>query len=134
MGRPGLLTLRLLFMLLVAASTIMAAEKASYEKGKLIDMQRYNTESGALRAQGSFCFAVELGDMTYLARREAYWRWSYQPTDFVVGDPVDVRIKENDLYVRRHRGGDLKMSITRRERHVPGKSAPDCSLVVSVRN
>jgi hypothetical protein len=39
---------------------------------------------------------------------EAYWRWSYEPSDLVVGDPVKVKIKGNDLFIQRPQGGDLK--------------------------
>ena len=126
--------LPLTLLVTLAPEPASSADKASYEKGKLIDRQRYGTGSGALRAQGSFCFAVEVGDITYLSRREAYWRWSYEPTDFVVGDSVDVRIKGNDLYLRKSKDGDLKTTITRRERRTQGKPPLDCSFAVSVRN
>jgi hypothetical protein len=121
-------------LLTVFTPSIGVSGDKQYEKGKLVDMQRYGTGSGALRAQGAFCFAVQVGDLTYLARREAYWRWSYEPTDFVVGDSVDVKIKGKDLYLRRPKSGDLKTSITRRERNDAGKPPADCSLAVSVRN
>ena len=49
------------------------------------------------------------------------WRWSYEPTDFVVGDPVEVKIKGNDMYLKKSKGGDLKTYITRRERNAPDK-------------
>jgi len=120
---------------LAVTETVAGKDKtSSYENGKLIDLQRYGTGFGALRAQGSFCFAVQVGDLTYLARHEAYWRGSYEPTDFVVGDPVEVKVKGNDLYLKKPKGGELKTAITRRERSVPGKPPTDCSLAVSVRN
>jgi hypothetical protein len=118
-----------------SAHVVHAAEKSVYQTGKLTDLQRHETGAGAGRAQGSFCFAIELGDMTYLARHEATWRWSYEPTDFVVGDPVEVRIKGNDLYLKKRKGGgDLKTSITRRERNTPDKPAANCALPVTNRN
>jgi hypothetical protein len=132
--RRAFLYFVLSFVIAVASARMLGAEKSAYEKGKLIDLQRYGSGSGAARAQGSFCFAIELGDTTYLARHEAYWRWSYEPTDFVVGDPIEVKIKGNDLYLKKPKGGDLKTSISRRERNVSGKPRVDCSLPVSVRN
>jgi len=120
---------------LVATVTVAGKDKpSSYENGKRVDLQRYSTGSGALRAQGAFCLAIQVGDLTYLARHEAYWRGSYEPTDFVVGDRVEVKVKGNDLYLKKPKGGDLKTSITRRERNILGKSPADCSLAVSVRN
>jgi hypothetical protein len=114
---------------------VHAADKSSYQTGRLTDLQRHETGSGAGRAQGSFCFAVELGDMTYLARHEATWRWSYEPTDFVVGDPVEMRIKGSDLYLKKPKGGgDLKTYIIRRERNTPDKPTANCALPVANRN
>jgi len=89
--------------LVVLALTVSAAysqvgDKPRYQTGKLIDLRRESTGFGGARAQGSFCLAVELGDMSYLVRYEAYWRWTYEPTALVVGDPVQVRIKGNVMY------------------------------------
>ena len=71
--------------------------------------------------------------MTYLVRHEAYWRWSYEPIDLVVGDPVKVKIiKGNDLFIQRPKGGDLKTRITRRERHSAEKPPMTCGTPVAV--
>jgi len=79
--------IRLFIVVALALSgTLHAGEKAVFQTGKLVDLRREGTGSGAARAQGSFCLAVEVGAMTYLVRHEAYWRWSYEPTDFVVGE------------------------------------------------
>ena len=87
----------LLFLLLVCSVVpAQTADKSDFQAGKLVDFRREGTSSGAARAQGSFCLAVEVGDMTYLLRHEAYWRWSYEPTDFIVGDPVEVLVKGNE--------------------------------------
>lgn len=101
--------------------------------GKLVDMRREGTGSGALRAQGTFCFAVELQGIAYLSRREAYWRWSYEPTDFVVGDPVEVRINGNTLFLKKPHGGELKTSIIRRERSDADKDHLNCGIPVAFR-
>jgi hypothetical protein len=43
--------------------TVAGKDKPSfYESGKLIDLQRYSTGSGALRAQGGFWLAIQVGD------------------------------------------------------------------------
>jgi hypothetical protein len=133
------LAMQRLRMLVVVAFALSAVpvhggEKTGYQTGKLVDLRRESTGSGAARAQGSFCLAIEVGDMTYLVRREAYWRWSYEPTDFVVGDPVEVKIKDNDMYLKKSKGGDLKTYITRRERNAPDKKPITCALPVTTQN
>jgi hypothetical protein len=120
--------------LIPTAIPVHASEKAVYQTGKLVDLRREGTGSGAARAQGSFCLAVEVGDMTYLVSHKAYWRWSYEPTDFVVGDPVEVRIKGNNLYLKKSKDGDLETSITRRERNLPDKNPITCGLPVAIQN
>jgi hypothetical protein len=101
-------TLSVVLALILAVTPLRAGELAEYQTGKLIDLHRESTGAGAARAQGTFCLAVEVGDMTYLVSHEAAWRWSYEPTDFGVGDPVEVKIKGKDLYLKRPKGGDLK--------------------------
>lgn len=113
-----------------AVPPLRAGGPADYITGKLVDLRRDETGAGAARAQGSFCLAVEVGDLTYLVSHEAAWRWSYEPTDLIVGDPVQVRIKGKDLYFKKAKGGDLKTSITRRERNTPEKKQLTCALAV----
>jgi hypothetical protein len=126
MRRPLFAVVGLFF----AVTLLYAGETVQYQTGKLIDLRREDTGAGAARAQGSFCLAVEVGDMTYLVRHEAAWRWSYEPTDFIVGDPVEVKIKGNDMYLKKAKSGDLKTSITRRERNAPDKKPLTCALPV----
>jgi hypothetical protein len=67
-SNPSLVSLlTLLFFSTGMAQVVHAGEKSSYQTGKLTDLQRHETGAGAGRAQGSFCFAVEVGDLTYLA-------------------------------------------------------------------
>jgi hypothetical protein len=114
----------------LAATPLYAGEPTNFVTGKLVDLRREGTGAGAARAQGSFCLAVEVGDLTYLVSHEAVWRWSYEPTDFIVGDSVEVRIKGKDLYIKKAKGGDLKTYITRRERNTPDRKPLTCALAV----
>jgi hypothetical protein len=123
-----------LLFILICAALLEAAEKPQYQVGTLTDLQRYSTGSGALRSQGSFCLAVQVEDVTYLVRHEAYGRWSYEPTDMVVGDPVAVKIDGNHIYFKKPKGGEMKTSISRREHTQPDKPAPSCGPPVSTRN
>jgi len=115
------------------SSQPVAAERFGYQTGKLLDLRRDETGSGAARAQASFCLAVGLDDMTYLVRHEATWRWSYEPSDFVVGDQIHLRIKGNYMYLKKPKGGDLKTYITRRERNAPDQKPLTCALPVAPR-
>jgi hypothetical protein len=124
------LSLCAVLSLVFAVNVLHAGETVRYETGKLIDLRREDTGAGAARAQGSFCLAIEVGDMTYLVRHEAAWRWSYEPTDFIVGDPVEVKIKGNDMYLKKAKSGDLKTYITRRERNAPDRKPLTCALPV----
>jgi hypothetical protein len=123
-------TLFVVLALILAVTPLRAGEAAEYQTGKLIDLHRESTGAGAARAQGTFCLAVEVTDMTYLVSHEAAWRWSYEPTDFVVGDPVEVKIEGKDLYLKRPKGRDLKTYITRRERNAPDKKPLTCALPI----
>ena len=113
---------------------VHAAEKSTFQTGKLVDLRRDETRSGAARAQGSFCLAVELGDMTFVSRYEPYWRWTYEPSDLVVGDPIEIAVKGENLYIKRPKGGDVKTHITRRERNSADQEPVTCALPVTNRN
>lgn len=128
--------LHLLFVVsaLALAVSVHAGDKTGYQTGKLLDLRREGTGAGAARAQGWFCLAVQVGDMTYLVHQEARWRWAYEPTDFVVGDPVEVKIKGNDMYLKKSKGADFKTYIVRRERNAPDKKPMTCGLPVATSN
>jgi hypothetical protein len=130
----GLGVQSLVLALPLAVIPLHAGKNHDYRIGKLVDLRREGIGAGAARAQGWFCLAVELGDMTYLVHQEARWRWSYEPTDFVVGDPVEVKIKDNDMYLKRSKGGDFKTYIVRRERNAPDKKPMTCGLPVAIPN
>lgn len=121
-------------VLVLSALSLQAGQKPDYQTGKLVDLRRYSTGSGAARAQGSFCLAVEVGDMSYLVEHEPYWRGSYEPTDLVVGDSIEVKITGNHMYIKKPKGGDMKTSITRRERGTPDKKPITCALPAAMQN
>jgi len=77
--------------------------------------------------------AVDSGDLTYVLRREAYWRWTYEPTDLIVGDTFQVKVASNSMFIKRPNGRELKMAISRRKRHQDGKPSASCALPVAVR-
>ena len=123
----------LVFVVLIVGLGVVAlnaGENPAYQTGKLVDLRRETTAAEEAVGPSSFCLAVEIGGMTYLVSHEARWRWSYEPTDFVVGDPVEARIKGNTMYLKRSKGGDIKTSIKRRERNAPDKKPLTCALPV----
>ena len=56
------------------------------------------TGAGAWRAQNEFCLAIELDGISYLVHYEPYGRWDYVPTNLIVGDPISVRTKGDNLW------------------------------------
>jgi hypothetical protein len=123
-----------LLSLFLAVVTAEAAEKSVYQTGKLVDMSSAESGAGAGRGQRIFCIAVETGNLSYTLHYWPNWRGSYVPTDLVVGDPVEIMVDKNHLYIKKTSGGDLKTDIVRRERKSPDKKPPTCALPVSTQN
>jgi hypothetical protein len=130
MSRPQ----RLVLIAGLLSSLAAVGATKEYRQGILIDLQRYDTDSGALRSQGSFCLAVSIDNMTYLAHQEGSWRWSYTPAALVVGDPIEVRIAGNNLYLKKPNSGEIKAHIVRRERQGLGKNPMTCATQVQTRD
>jgi len=59
------------------------------------------------------------------------WAYGYAPSEMIVGDPIQVRIKGNNMYLQKPRGGELKTSIIRRERIAADKKPITCALPVA---
>lgn len=105
------------------ASSALAA--AGYQSGKLVSITDArsnrtvgNSQTGSVVTvtDVEYRISVQLGDITYVG---SYWprtEWSYSPTDFVVNDPIQVRIEGKHMYVKRPDGKDLKTRIIQRIR------------------
>lgn len=128
MGVERLLPLAAL--LLLFASHLFAADKAAYQTGTLVDLQMVRSATGYVRAGQSYCLAVSLGDFGYLLQYGPIWAYVYAPSEMIVGDPIQVRIKGNNMY-QKPRGGELKTSIIRREHTAPDKKPVTCALPVA---
>jgi len=118
---------QILFVAFLALSA--AAHAQDVKTGKLTDLRRYEDEHGI----AAYCLSVEIDDLTYILDYKR-WRWSYEPTDFIVGDPVQVRLKGKDgMYLTKpNGGGEFKAQVFRRERNTPGKPPATCALPVAV--
>jgi hypothetical protein len=78
--------------------------------------------------------AIQVEDISYMVRYETVLRGSYQPTNLVVGDPIEVRAKGNHLYFKTGQSpeDEAKADITRRERVAPDGKPASCALSVAV--
>lgn len=64
-----------------------------------------------------FSMAIAIKDLIYIANYEAKWRWSDHP-DFVIGDPIQVALDGNNLYLKRNDGKkDFKAKIIKKVRN-----------------
>jgi hypothetical protein len=129
MGVQRLLPLAAL--LLLFASNLFAADKTATQTGTLVDLQMVQSAKGYVRAGQSYCLAVSLGDFGYLLHYGPIWAYGYAPSEMIVGDPIQVRIKGNNMYLQKPRGGELRTSIIRRERIAADKKPITCALPVA---
>jgi hypothetical protein len=120
-----------------------AGDKGIHQTGKLIDMRGHSTAAGALRAQRSFCLAIQVEDISYILHYEPAMRGNYEPTSLIIGDPIEVKIKGDKMYVKtgkkstndlthRQTDDEVKMQILRRERIAPDGKPASCALPVAV--
>lgn len=109
--------------ILMLCSTLCAVP--TYQTGKLISI----TDSSSNRTVGNsqngsvvtvtdveYRISVRLGDMTYVG---SYWPrtvWSYAPTEFIVNDPIEIRIDGKHMFIKRPNGKELKTTIVQRIR------------------
>lgn len=105
-----------------------------YQTGKLVDVRAYATGAGALRAQYSFCLAIQVEDISYIVHYETFSRSGYQPTNLIVGDPIKVKITDEQLYFETGKKSpdEAKARITRRERIIPDSKPATCALPIAV--
>jgi hypothetical protein len=125
MDRP----LRTLILVLFGfAGLANAGEKAAYQTTKLIELT-----AGAT----GFCFVVQLGDLGYAAVGKGK-----VPNVMVVGDPIQVKIKNDTLFVKTktetgwHYDNDYIETHIRIRGRVSGsgdsKKLPSCALAISL--
>ena len=121
-------------LVLFVGIPVYSAEQPAYQAATLVDLSSRDSGAGAGRGQLIFCLAVETDDLDYTLSYWPNWRGSYTPTDLVVGDPIEIKINKDHLYIKKKNGGELKTDIVRRERRVPGKKPATCALPVSTQN
>jgi hypothetical protein len=109
------------FVLLVSV-----AMAGSYQTGKLLSV----TDASSNRDVGTisvtdveYRLSVQVGEMIYVGSYWPRWNWSYEPTEFIVNDPIEVRIDGKHMYIKRGSGKDLKTNIIQRVRAKPDLTA-----------
>lgn len=104
----------------------------SYDTGKLLDIQEsketrvvsYNTTKNkngstvttpVMDTVKLYDISVKVGDMTYVGRYEPTWSFSKRP-NWVIGDPIEVRIDKDKMYIKKSDGKELKTKVIKRIR------------------
>lgn len=113
------------FVILFLCSGIALSGATQYQTGKLLsiadsrsnrDVQ--NTYNGSITTvtDVEYRFSIQIGEMIYVG---SYWprtRWSYKPTEFIVNDPIEVRLNGKHMFIKRADGKELKTEIVQRIR------------------
>jgi hypothetical protein len=103
---------------------VVDARQKTYQTTKLMELRAGQDDD--------FCFVVQLGDIAYVA--VAYGR---VPNKMIVGDPIQIRIKDDKLFVRTedkwsYAGNQIKGQIRVRQRMTGDAKPPSCALAVTI--
>lgn len=121
------------FLLLFVSLTAAAKDKREWRMGKLVSVTDSssnriigNTQTGAIQTieDVEYRVSILLDGIVYVG---SYWprtRWSYEPNDLMVNDPIELSIDRNEMYVRRPEGKEFKAKVIRRIRQEDTKSPP----------
>lgn len=121
-----------ILLLILALCTVAVA--ADYQQGKLLNVQPYDAPNNSVlgrwaRADGGsavipnsrrvVALTVQVDDVAYMANFMVSKH--LQPGDLVIGDPIDVRIDKDKMFVKGNDKKEVRGYIVRRER-VPTSS------------
>ena len=110
-------------MALMALSSFAKEHGRDYKTGTLLDISHQdssrvvgNSQTGAVTSvtDREYLISVMVGEMTYVGSYWPRWRWSYEPTDFIVNSEVKVRLTKNEMYILRPDGKELQTKIIKR--------------------
>ena len=112
----------IVFIALLGCGPFACARQKTYQTTKLVEL-----EAGPR----SFCFVVQVDDIAYVTVGRD------QPGKMIVGDPIQIRIKNDDLYIKTkpkwaYDRDETKGRIKIRKRMVGDTKLPSCALAVSV--
>jgi hypothetical protein len=121
MRNASIVALRIWLLL----GTIGLLGATPYQTGKLLSISDarsnrdvQNTYNGSITTvtDVEYRFSIRIGEIIYVA---SYWprtRWSYKPTDFIVNDPIEVRLDGKHMFIKRTDGKEFKTDIVQRIR------------------
>jgi len=109
-----------LLSILLVTSSVVLAEK-DYQTGKLVDTgsQLYSNPNPKKdkNLHHENTLAVQVGDLIYTGQCEQKKNSDKcKPADWIIGDPIDVRIDKDTMYLKKAKGGEIKTRIVKRER------------------
>jgi hypothetical protein len=115
-----------LAVFLFFSTLAFAGSQQTYQPGKLVDLSssRYsklvsNTYTGSSTTVSRIdnLVSVQLDDLVYTGECIVKTRWSScRPGELVIGDPVDVRLDKDHMYLKLPNGSEFKTKIVKRER------------------
>jgi len=110
-------------MLVLAIATTAVAQKPGYVTGKLVDLRRYSESTRPIHSSGTYCIAIQVQDISYLIDYEPWYGTDHPPKELIVGDPIQVKIKGDNLWFMVGKSDWHKNRIVRRER-IPQDGVP----------
>jgi hypothetical protein len=124
-----------LICLSLTAALATAKDKREWKTGTLMSITDSssnrvigNSQTGAVQTvtDVEYRISVLVDGMIYVGSYWPRWRWSYEPTDFVVNDPIEISLYGKDMYIKRPQGQELKTKIIQRirQRDYPKAQAP----------
>ena len=111
-------------ILMVFATVGFAADKV-YQKGKHLDVdsqafQKLVGDSSVTRHENNL--SVQIDTLIYVGQCEEKKHFSScRPGTWIIGDPIDVRIDKDYMYLRKPDGGEVKTRIVKRVRANSGQ-------------
>ncbi|HKY62787.1 MAG TPA: hypothetical protein VJR29_05140 [bacterium] len=129
----------LIVLLLLLASPALAKDKApkEYQQGKLLNIEEKDTVQTTYVSQKQsdgrtvttpvedkqkhYFITVQLADMVYVG--EYTPAFFGKPGDWVIGDPISVRLDGNNMYLQKPNGKELKSKIRKRIRAAEAPAA-----------
>lgn len=123
----------LLFLLICISLAATAKDKHEWKTGTLVSITDAssnrvigNSPTGAIQSveDVEYRISVLFDGMIYVGSYWPHWKWSYAPTDFVVNDPIEIRIDGKQLYIKRPGNKELKTKVVQRIRQDDHLKAP----------
>ena len=112
-------TLALFSLLLITAGFALADKE--YQTGKLVDTasQLYSNPNPKKdkNLHHENTLSVQVGDLIYTGQCEQKKNSDKcKPADWIIGDPIQVRIDKDTMYVKKDKGGEIKTRIVKKQR------------------